>query len=383
MKAVALALAALTLAACASGPPPGGALVPAPDVRASIAQHAILVATTRVAVAGGDMFSADRSTGGAIGHAAITVAIPPAHEAGFIQWPGKSPGDPALSFTTAARSYLAPATWFGDLNASLDARPAGDRDVLLFVHGYNTRFDEAVYRLAQFVHDGAYPGVPALFSFPSAGSVFGYAYDRDSAMASRDALEETIRQIASAPHLRRLNILCHSIGCLLTMETLRQATIEGDATFGGKLGDVVMASPDIDVALFRSQLRRMGGRMPSPTTIFVSADDGALGLASAISGDQPRLGDYDEAADFTTAGITVVDLTRLEAGSTGMMGHDKVFASEGLARIVGAEIGRGNRFGKNAPRAGDQIAASLRNLGASLGSSAKAVLSVITLSPAR
>jgi esterase/lipase superfamily enzyme len=383
MKSLAACAAALLLAACASGPPPGGALVPAPGIQAAAAQHTILVATTRVPVAGGDMFSADRAGTGTIAHAEITVAIPPTHEPGFIQWPGKAPGDPALSFTTAARDYLAQSAFDSALDAALTTRAPADRDVLLFVHGYNTRFDEAVYRLAQFVHDGRYPGVPALFSFPSEGSLLGYVYDRDSAMASRDGLEETIRQIAAAPHLRRLNILCHSVGCLLTMETLRQAKIGGDATFGGKLGDIVMASPDIDVAVFRSQLRRLGGRMPAPTTIFIATDDGALGIASAISGDQPRLGDYDQAASFADTGITVVDLTRLEAGATGMMGHDKVFASEGIAQIVGAEIGRGNRFGKNAPRAGDRIASQIRQLGSSLGESVRSVLSVITLSPGR
>jgi len=377
------ALVSLLLAACASGPPAGGALVPAPGVASAAAQHTILAATTRVAVAGGDMFSSERSPDGAIGHAVIVVAIPPVHEPGFIQWPDKAPGDPALSFTTASRSFLAPAAFLSDIDASLDNRAPTDRDILLFVHGYNTRFDEAVYRLAQFVHDASYKGIPALFSFPSDASLLGYVYDRDSAMGSRDALEETIRTLSQAPHLRRLNILCHSVGCLLTMETLRQAKIGGDATFGGKLGDVVMASPDIDVAVFRSQLRRLGGRMPSPTVIFVDSGDGALGIASAISGDQPRLGDYDQAASFAGAGITIVDLSRLDAGSPTMMGHDKVFASLGLAQIVGAEIGRGNRFGKNKPRTGDQVAASLRNLGASLGDSVKSVLSVITLSPGR
>ena len=33
-----------------------------------------------------------------------------------------------------------------------------ERHVLLFVHGYNTRFEEAVYRFAQIAHDAGAPG---------------------------------------------------------------------------------------------------------------------------------------------------------------------------------------------------------------------------------
>ena len=41
---------------------------------------------------------------------------------------------------------------------------------MLFVHGYNTGFDTAVYRATQIAHDSGYPGTPVLFSWASGGN---------------------------------------------------------------------------------------------------------------------------------------------------------------------------------------------------------------------
>ncbi|WP_163284658.1 alpha/beta hydrolase, partial [Enterobacter hormaechei] len=60
------------------------------------------------------------------------------------------------------------------LNADIAAR--GGR-VIVFVHGYNTSFDDAVYRLAQIVNDSNYPGTPVLFSWASGASTTSYVYD--------------------------------------------------------------------------------------------------------------------------------------------------------------------------------------------------------------
>ena len=52
--------------------------------------------------------------------------------------------------------------------------------VLVFIHGFNDRFEDAVFRFAQVVHDSDAPVVPVLFTWPSRGSVLAYGYDRES-----------------------------------------------------------------------------------------------------------------------------------------------------------------------------------------------------------
>jgi esterase/lipase superfamily enzyme len=56
--------------------------------------------------------------------------------------------------------------------------------VFIFVHGFNTSFDDALYRTAQLAYDMEFDGVPYLFSWPSMASATEYLYDRDSADGS-------------------------------------------------------------------------------------------------------------------------------------------------------------------------------------------------------
>ena len=52
------------------------------------------------------------------------------------------------------------------------------------------------------------------------------AYDRESAMWSRDAFEDLLKALAAAPSGGRIFIVAHSMGTLLTLETLRMLRAE-------------------------------------------------------------------------------------------------------------------------------------------------------------
>src|SRR5690606_36940194 len=121
---------------------------------------------------------------------------------------------------------------------------------LVFVHGYRTPFDGSVYRTAQIVHDSGYTGTPVLFSWASSGRTVDYIYDNNSATVARDGLEKTLRTLRAAG-ASRIDIVAHSMGNWLTMEALRQFALTSDRDIGNSLGDVILASPDIDVDVFK------------------------------------------------------------------------------------------------------------------------------------
>ena len=94
-------------------------------------------------------------------------------------------------------------TWFGrkriaNEERALAAKAPQDREVLLFVHGYNNNFAEGVYRVAQFSHDLEIPGAVVHYAWPSAAKPLGYVYDRDSALFARDGLERLIDDFDAA-----------------------------------------------------------------------------------------------------------------------------------------------------------------------------------------
>ena len=134
------------------------------------------------------------------------------------------------------------------------------------------------------------------------------------------------------------------MGGWLTMEALRQYAIRHDR-LDSKIQNVILASPDIDINVFHTQIDALGSERPH-FTLLISDDDRALGLSSLIAGNIKRLGDVDpDEPEFLQAfeemqNFTVVDLTELKDG--GNMHHSKFaetqtgidFLSDTVSRVV-------------------------------------------------
>src|SRR6187200_1576617 len=105
--------------------------------------HSIFVATTREASADAKVFTNSRSP--KLNFARVNVTVPKVHKTGQIERnkPGKT--DDPLKFFTATEvvAYEAQPPFSSALSADIAAR--GGR-AMVFIHGYNTSFDSAVYR---------------------------------------------------------------------------------------------------------------------------------------------------------------------------------------------------------------------------------------------
>jgi esterase/lipase superfamily enzyme len=303
----------------------------------------LLVATTRAPVAEppGVMFGGSRGRG--LDFADIVVSIPPpgARQPGDVSLPSSLPANPERDFAIlrADRMDLAQA------KANFDARirRIPGRRVLIFVHGFNTRFEEAVYRFAQIVHDARVEVAPVLFTWPSGGNVTDYVYDRDSAMYSRDALESVMQALVKDQYVDSISILAHSMGNYLAVESLRQMSIR-DHGLSPKIQDVMLASPDIDVDVFRRQIAEIdAGPRPAEFTLFISRDDRALGLSSFLARDSTRLGALDPSKEpyrsiLEQGRVQVVDLTGMASGD--FLNHGK-FASGEVVGAIGQRLAEG------------------------------------------
>jgi esterase/lipase superfamily enzyme len=290
----------------------------------------VLIATTRQRSADpASMFSGERARD--IDYGEAVIGIPPTHVSGQVEFPSQPPGNPATDFVTRSATYIDSEKEFvANLNRQLEKRPPGKRSVLLFVHGFNTMFPEGLYRLAQVSQDSGSGGVPVVFSWASRGELAAYVYDQNSATAARDALEHLLILLADSK-ADTINVLAHSMGNWVTVEAFRDIRI--GRSFAGKthkLGAVILAAPDIDVDVFRSQMARIG-RPEKPFMIVLSREDRALAVSSFIAGggSSSRLGDYKNAADLTQYNAVVVDLT--EVKGINPLNHDK-FAE--LAKIA-------------------------------------------------
>lgn len=212
--------------------------------------------------------------------------------------------------------------------------------LLVFVHGFNTRFEASVYRFAQLVADSKADAAPLLFTWPSRGKLFDYEYDRDSAIYSRDALEQALTRAADAPQVKEMTVMAHSMGAYLTMEALRQLAIRRGG-LPAKINNVVLASPDIDPAVFSHQFQAFGAHPPH-ITIFVSRDDRALLISRLLAGNLKRLGAIDPSQEpyrsrlEASGHITIIDLTKLKAGDK--LNHGKFAQSPEVVKMLGQQL---------------------------------------------
>lgn len=239
----------------------------------------------------------------------LTVSIPPGHTPGTLKF-GYAEPDPATEFTMAGRhSFANEATFSARLRAELAKMPPNKRDVTVFVHGYNSTQAETAFRAAQLTHDIDIPGATVIYSWPSKGRALGYAYDGDSVLYSRDGLEHLLRSLRSSG-ARRVVVVAHSMGGLLTMETLRQIEIRTPGWTANSLGGVILMSPDLDVDVFHSQMQQFA-KVPQPFLIFVSRKDKVLTLSQRLRGldGRERLGNLGNIDDISDLPVEIIDTT--------------------------------------------------------------------------
>jgi esterase/lipase superfamily enzyme len=369
---IVMAVSLTLLGACANRP--RGVLEPV-AASPSAAQVAMLVTTTRDrAGTRGEMFSGERAHTPTF--ADITVSIPPetVRKAGEVAWPRRLPADPATDFATLKADEIdrgAAERWLGS-----HVRKSADGSVLVFIHGFNNHFEDAVFRFAQIVHDSKTRSVPVLATWPSRGSLLAYGYDRESTNFTRNAVEHLFQYLAQDPDVKEVSILAHSMGNWLALESLRQMAIRNDG-LPKKFKNVMLAAPDVDVDVFGSQIADMGRQRPH-FTLFVSRDDRALAFSRHVWGNVSRLGAIDPEQspyreELAANAITVIDLTKVKAGDN--LHHSKFAESPEIVQLIGRRLSNGQTLTDSRLGLGDHLVAATAGAAQTVGTAAGLVLS--------
>ncbi len=140
-------------------------------------------------------YNAERGRRLELGRALVTV--PKIHEVPQIErpWALRVPyfdvtiyeeaEDPKKHFTMQEIKKLSRDEFLRLVRERLEGSQRFKDHAIVFVHGYNTSFDHAVYRTAQIAYDLKFDGAAFVYSWPSGGAVASYTYDRESAGAAR------------------------------------------------------------------------------------------------------------------------------------------------------------------------------------------------------
>jgi esterase/lipase superfamily enzyme len=220
---------------------------------------------------------------------------------------------------------IEPASRIGDLFGP----PGQARDALIYVHGYNNSFEDAVLDAARLADGIRFRGETLAFSWPSRAKLSEYSYDRESAMWSRDSLEQVLAGLMASPTTGRIHVVAHSIGTMLAMESLRQIYARQGAAAAERIGAMVFASPDIDLDGFISSVERIGP-LASRIVVVTATNDRALAVSSFLAGGITRVG-AAEKAELTRLGLHVIDASQQ---GWGIINHDLFLSNAEVRKVI-------------------------------------------------
>jgi len=181
------------------------------------------------------------------------VRIPSSHKVGELG----SPLWKRLLLQVDDRITVDPATVLAreaferDVRRFLSGLDASDRNVLVYIHGFNTGFDDAARRAAQLGFDLKVPGITVLYSWPSRGSVSGYLADLSAIEASEAQIADFLIAVSALADRGKVHIIAHSMGNRGLLRALHRATAQAALRAGTRFGQIFLSAPDISVAAFR------------------------------------------------------------------------------------------------------------------------------------
>lgn len=185
-----------------------------------------------------------------------------------------------------------------------------ESQAMVFVHGFNTTFDYAVYRAAQLAYDLKFDGGSFVYSWPSRGEVspFGYSADRESAEQASRYLEEFLTLIAQRSGAKTMTVIAHSMGNKLLLPVLQKLKLRNDTDV--KISQIILAAPDVDRDTFAGLAREIKGLSKGGVTLYAASNDLALDASRQFWGGVARAGDVPSEGPIVVDGIDTIDVTK-------------------------------------------------------------------------
>ena len=261
------------------------------------------------------VFGSDRGRRLQLGQALVTV--PKVHQVPQVErpWAVKIPyfdvtiyeqkEDPKQHFTIKEIKALTKEQLLALVKARLKPSLRFKDHALVFVHGFNTSFDNALYRTAQIAYDLEFDGATFLYSWPSGGAVASYTYDRESAQASEPYLRQFLEMVVKETGAKSVSIIAHSMGNQPLMDVLRD--MKSAAPPGVAISQVILAAPDVDADNFTNLAQAIKG-FAKGVTLYASANDRALLVSRNFWGNY-RAGDVPAAGPLVLPGVDSIDVT--------------------------------------------------------------------------
>jgi len=195
-------------------------------------------------------------------------------------------------------------------------KETSERELMVFIHGYNVDFESAVRRTAQLAVDLPFRGVPVCYSWPSQGTLLGYKVDENNVAWTVSHLRDFLTDLASKSGARSINLVAHSMGNRALTAALSEINLIRGNDSPPLFDRVVLAAPDIDADYFRRDLANRILGTAEQVTLYASSNDRALIASKQVHG-YPRAGDAG-ANIVVVPGIETIDVSGIDLS---LLGH--------------------------------------------------------------
>jgi esterase/lipase superfamily enzyme len=153
---------------------------------------------------------------------------------------------------------------------------AGERNVFVYIHGYNVSFEEAAIGAAQIGYDLKVPGEMAFYSWPSHGSTAAYSADEATITASVKNIAQFLHELSTSSGAERIHLFVHSMGNRGLLSAMERLIAKGYPQL--RLGHVFFCAPDEDVRTFKDKTAEFPHQCEN-RTLLVSPQDNAVFLS--------------------------------------------------------------------------------------------------------
>lgn len=295
------------------------------------------------------VYTSDRARRLELGRALVTV--PKLHQVPNIERPFairipyfdvtiyEKAEDPKQHFTLRELKALSRDDFLALVRERIGGSRSFKDQAVVFVHGYNTAFDYALYRSAQMAYDLQFDGATFLYSWPSGGGVAGYGYDRESATQTEPYLQEFLSLVLKESGAKSVSVIAHSMGNLPLLNVLRNLgpSLPPDV----RLNEIILAAPDVDRDVFAylaANIRQYGRGV----TLYCSANDRAMAAARRVAGGVPRAGDVPVDGPIVVSGIDTIDVTQTSTDVLAL-NHSSYAEKSALLNDIGLLLRTGER----------------------------------------
>lgn len=237
-------------------------------------------------------------------------------------------------------------------------KSSASEEVLVFVHGFNVNFDEAVIRAGQIKYDLKFSGEVVVYSWP-AGADAGilsqvmvkstYDLNYTEAKINREPFAKFLNDVTGLG--KKIHLVVHSMGHQVVLPSVAALAKQGKSKF---LSELILNAPDFDkneFELILSDLSKSSERI----TLYCSPGDNALIASQKVNG-APRAG-----MCFKYSGVDVINVNEVDDPVLGVggLGHGYYSSRPILTDIyqvlLGVSVERRLFIRKSGPKNGENF----------------------------